>query len=307
MGRTTKMTATKSAAPAKAGAGGKRGVFMDKEKPQHIRLSNIEAAKAVADAVRTSLGPKGMDKMIKDDKENVTITNDGATILQRMKVLHPAARMLVELCKAQDIEAGDGTTTVVVSCGALLDAAKELLSQGSHPTRISDSFQRAATEALKVLDTMKIPFNLTNRDAMIKAAQTSLSSKVINTHSVQMSTICADAVLKVADPEQNHLDLKDIQVISKVGGTLDDTELVDGLCLDQSSMGTTKRMEKQVVINDYSQMDRVLKEERAYTLNLVKAIKKSGANVILCQKSILRDAVSDLAIHYLNKLKIMVL
>jgi len=317
--------AAKPAAKAPAKSGGKRGVFQDKEKPAHIRLSNIEAAKAVADAVRTSLGPKGMDKMIKDDKENVTITNDGATILQRMKVLHPAARMLVELSKAQDIEAGDGTTTVVVICGALLDAAKELLSQGSHPTRISDAFQRAAEEAMKVLDTMAIPFNLTNRDAMIKAAQTSLSSKVINTHSVQMSTICADAVLKVADPDKHHLDLKDIQVISKVGGTLDDTELVDGLCLDQSALGTTKRMEKakvaliqfqlsppktdmenQVVINDYSQMDRVLKEERAYTLNLVKAIKKSGANVILCQKSILRDAVSDLAIHYLNKLKILV-
>ena len=141
-------------------------------------MSNIEAAKAVADAVRTSLGPKGMDKMIKDDKENVTITNDGATILQRMKVLHPAARMLVELSKAQDIEAGDGTTTVVVICGALLEAAKELLAHGSHPTRISDAFQRAASEAMKVLDTMAIPFDLKDRDAMIKAAQTSLSSKV---------------------------------------------------------------------------------------------------------------------------------
>jgi len=319
--------AAAKSAPKAASAGGSkgRGVFQDKEKPQHIRLSNIEAAKAVADAVRTSLGPKGMDKMIKDDKENVTITNDGATILQRMKVLHPAARMLVELSKAQDIEAGDGTTTVVVICGALLEAAKELLAHGSHPTRISDAFQRAASEAMKVLDNMAIPFDLKNRDAMIKAAQTSLSSKVINTHSVQMATICADAVQKVADAEKNHLDLKDIQIVSKVGGTLDDTELVDGLCIDQGALGNTKRMEKakvaliqfclsppktdmenQVVINDYSQMDRVLKEERAYTLNLVKAIKKSGANVLLVQKSILRDAVSDLALHYLNKLKILV-
>jgi len=323
-----RMTAAAAkSAPKAASAGGSkgRGVFQDKEKPQHIRLSNIEAAKAVADAVRTSLGPKGMDKMIKDDKENVTITNDGATILQRMKVLHPAARMLVELSKAQDIEAGDGTTTVVVICGALLEAAKELLAHGSHPTRISDAFQRAASEAMKVLDNMAIPFDLKNRDAMIKAAQTSLSSKVINTHSVQMATICADAVQKVADAEKNHLDLKDIQIVSKVGGTLDDTELVDGLCIDQGALGNTKRMEKakvaliqfclsppktdmenQVVINDYSQMDRVLKEERAYTLNLVKAIKKSGANVLLVQKSILRDAVSDLALHYLNKLKILV-
>ena len=165
-----------------------------------------------------------------------------------------------------------------------------------------------------------------------------------------MSTICCDAVLQVADPEKHTLDLRDIQIVAKVGGTLDNTELVDGLCLDQAAMGTTRRMEKakgkslkfhidlhavgiwnlvwlnlfivaliqfqlsppktdmenQVVINDYSQMDRVLKEERQYTLNLVKAIKKSGANVLLVQKSILRDAVSDLAIHYLNKLKILV-
>jgi T-complex protein 1 subunit delta len=318
-----------AAAPKSGGAGPKssdrKGVFADKEKPAHIRMSNIEAAKAVADSVRTSLGPKGMDKMIKDDKDNVTITNDGATILQRMKVLHPAARMLVELSKAQDVEAGDGTTTVVVVCGALLEAAKQLLSHGIHPTKISDSFQRATEEALTVLDQMSIPFDLTNREAMIKTAATSLSSKVISTHSQLMSTICCDAVLKVANPDSNTLDLKDIQVVPKVGGTLDDTELVDGLCLDQSAMGTTRRMERakvaliqfqlsppktdmenQVVINDYSQMDRVLKEERQYTLNLVKAIKKSGANVLLCQKSILRDAVSDLAIHYLNKLKILV-
>jgi len=279
----------------------------------------------VADSVRTSLGPKGMDKMIKDDKENVTITNDGATILQRMKVLHPAARMLVELSKAQDVEAGDGTTTVVVVCGALLDAAKKLLDHGIHPTRISDAFQRACVEAMKVLESMAIPFDLSNKDAMIRACATSLSSKVISTHSQLMSTICCEAVLQVADPEKFTLDLRDIQIVAKVGGTLDNTELVDGLCLDQAAMGTTRRMEKakvaliqfqlsppktdmenQVVINDYSQMDRVLKEERQYTLNLVKAIKKSGANVLLVQKSILRDAVSDLAIHYLNKLKILV-
>jgi len=233
---------------------------------------------------------------------------------------------LVELSKAQDVEAGDGTTTVVVVCGALLEAAKQLLAHGIHPTKISDSFQRASTEALIVLDTMAIPFDLSNRDAMIKTAATSLSSKVISTHSQLMSQICVDAVLKCVDVNATTLDLKDIQVVPKVGGTLDDTELVDGLCLDQAAMGTTRRMERakiafiqfqlsppktdmenQVVINDYSQMDRVLKEERQYTLNLVKAIKKSGANVLLVQKSILRDAVSDLAIHYLNKLKILVI
>merc|ERR1711990_763258 len=174
----------------------------DNTEKNDCRARNIIAAKAIADCVRTSLGPRGMDKMVIDSKKDVVITNDGATILKKLQVQSPAARMLVELSKAQDIEAGDGTTTVVVICGALLEAAKELLAHGSHPTRISDAFQRAASEAMKVLDTMAIPFDLKDRDAMIKAAQTSLSSKVINTHSVQMATICADAVQKVADAEK---------------------------------------------------------------------------------------------------------
>ncbi|CAG2122664.1 unnamed protein product, partial [Medioppia subpectinata] len=118
--------------------------FKDKEKPSQIRSSNMIAAKAVSDSIRTSLGPKGMDKMIQSANGDVTITNDGATILKQMQVTHPAAKMLVELSKAQDIEAGDGTTTVVVIAGSLLDASQKLLLKGLHPTRISDAFQSAA-------------------------------------------------------------------------------------------------------------------------------------------------------------------
>ncbi|KAL4719452.1 hypothetical protein ACJJTC_016406, partial [Scirpophaga incertulas] len=126
-------------------------VYKDKSKPTDIRLSNINAAKAVSDAIRTSLGPRGMDKMIQAANGEVTITNDGATILKQMSVIHPAAKMLVELSRAQDIEAGDGTTSVVVIAGALLDAAEKLLQKGIHPTVISDGFQNALQLALQVI------------------------------------------------------------------------------------------------------------------------------------------------------------
>merc|ERR1719309_1199565 len=132
----------------------KGGAYVDRDKPAQIRFSNISAAKAVADAIRTSLGPKGMDKMIQDEKGAVTITNDGATILKQMQVLHPAAKMLVELSKAQDIEAGDGTTSVVVIAGALLDACSKLLQKGIHPTTISESFQKAVDKGVEVLTAM---------------------------------------------------------------------------------------------------------------------------------------------------------
>ena len=139
---------------------GKKMQFQNKEKPTEIRDSNIQAAKAVADSVRTSLGPKGMDKMIQDEKGDVTITNDGATILKQMKVLHPAAKMLVELSKAQDIEAGDGTTSVVVIAGSLLNAASKLLGRGLHPTTISDSFQLCAAKSVEILTAMSKPIEL---------------------------------------------------------------------------------------------------------------------------------------------------
>merc|ERR1711910_139323 len=126
-------------------------------KPAEIRTSNIRAAKALSDAIRTSLGPRGMDKMIQDAKGEVTITNDGATILDQMRVIHPAAKMLVELSKAQDIEAGDGTTSVVVICGSLLQAADRLLKKGIHPTSISEAFQKAAVKSVEILTAMANP------------------------------------------------------------------------------------------------------------------------------------------------------
>jgi len=312
------------------GQKGNKSQFKDKEKPVQIRESNIQAAKAVADSVRTSLGPKGMDKMIQDEKGDVTITNDGATILKQMKVLHPAARMLVELSKAQDVEAGDGTTSVVVICGSLLNAALKLLGRGIHPTTISESFQNCALKAEEILTEMSKPVELSDRATLLKSANTSLNSKVVSQYSGILGPMAVDAVLKVTDESNpNLVDLRDIKVIPKIGGTVEDTEFIEGLVLTQKALsgasGGTRRVEKakigliqfclsppktdmenQVVLSDYTQMDRILREERQYTLNLVKQIKKAGCNVLLIQKSILRDAISDLALHFLNKMKILV-
>ena len=295
--------------------------FKNKEKPQEVRRANILAARAVADAIRTSLGPKGMDKMIKTGKGEVLISNDGHTILKHMAVLHPAAKMLVDVSGAQDVEAGDGTTSVVIITGALLGAADKLLNKGIHPTQIAESFQRAAQRSVEILLDMSTKIDLGDRDALIRAASTSLSSKIVGQHSHLLAPLAVDSVLRVV--------VNDIRLIKKVGGTIDDTELVPGVVLTQTvvkSAGGPTRVEKariglvqfqlsppkpdmenNVVVNDYRQMDKILKEERAYILNMCKKIKKAKCNVLLIQKSILRDAVNDLALHFLSRLGIMVI
>ncbi|ORZ35696.1 T-complex protein 1 subunit delta [Catenaria anguillulae PL171] len=322
--------ASAPAASSSSSSGGGMSAFKDKTKPEEVRRSNIIAAKAVADAVRTSLGPRGMDKMIQTGTGEVMITNDGATILKYMSVLHPAARMLVDLSAAQDIEAGDGTTSVVVLAGSLLVAAEKMLSKGIHPTVVAESFLAAAAKAVEILTAMSIPVDLADRASLLQAATTSLNSKVVSQNSHLLSPIAVDAVLKVIDPATaTNVDLRDVRLIKKVGGTIDDTEMMDGLVLTQSvikSAGGPSRIEKakialiqfqlsppkpdmenQIVVNDYRQMDKILKEERQYLLNMCKKIKKAGANVILIQKSILRDAVNELSLHFLAKLKIMVI
>jgi len=291
-------------------------------------LSNIVAGKAVADAVRTSLGPKGMDKMIQTGDGQTLITNDGATIMKHISVIHPAAKMLVDMSNAQDVEAGDGTTSVVVLAGSLLSAAGKLLAKGIHPTTIAEAFQKATKQSVAILHEMSTPLKLADRESLLNAATTSLNSKVVSQYSNLLAPLAVDAVLRVIDPQTAiNVDLRDIRVVTKVGGTIDDTELVDGLVLTQpvlKSAGGPTRVEKakialvqfqlsppkpdmdnQIVVNDYRQMDRILKEERQYLLEMCKKIKKSGCNVILIQKSILRDAVTDLSLHFLSKLKIM--
>lgn len=313
-------TATAKASPSNA-------TFNGREKPQEIRKANIVAARAVADAIRTSLGPKGMDKMIKLKDGKVIISNDGHTILKHMAVLHPVAKMLVSLSGAQDIEAGDGTTSVVVIAGALLAAAQRLLSRGIHPTIVAESFQRAAARSCEILRKMSHPVSLKDRETLIQAASTSLSSKIVSQHSSLLAPISVDSVLEVAEPDEKRVDLSKIRLIKKVGGTIDDTHMVDGVVLTQgvvkSAGGPTRvekariamiqfclsppkpDMENSIVVNDYRQMDRILKEERRYILNICKVIKKSRCNVLLVQKSILRDAVNELALHFLSKMHIL--
>jgi len=299
------------------------------EKGADVRSSNILAARAVADTLRTSLGPKGMDKMIQDARGEVIISNDGATILQQMKLMHPTAKMMAELSKAQDVEAGDGTTSVVVIAGALLGAAERLLSKGIHPQAITEAFLLAAEKAEEVLTEMSIPVDLSNRDQLLQSASTSLNSKVVSQNSDMLAPIAVDAVLKVIDPATAiNVDLSNIRLVKKLGATTDDTELVDGLVLTQKvakAAGGPRRMENAKIgliqfclsapktdmesnlqVRDYAQMDRLLREERTLLAKMVKQIAKTGCNVLLVQKSILRDATTDLSLDFCAKAKILV-
>ena len=168
--------------------------------------------------------------MIQDGKGHVLITNDGATILKQMEVVHPTAKMLVEISKAQDIEAGDGTTSVVVIAGTLLNAAQQLLEKGIHPAAISDGFAVALDKALEVIEGMGQTVDLNDRDQLIQNAITSLSSKVVSHHSDLLAPMAVDAVLKIIDKENDtNVDLRDIHISKKIGGTVDDSELIDGL------------------------------------------------------------------------------
>jgi len=303
--------------------------FKEKEKEKDVRTSNILAAKAVEDLIRTSLGPRGMDKLISSPTGDNVITNDGATILQQIQVRHPAAKMLVELSKSQDVEAGDGTTTVVILAGSLLSASQHLINRGIHPMRISEAFGKAARKAEEILEGMAVPVDLSDRESLIKSAITSLNSKVVSQYSNLLAPLAVDAVLRVIDPKNAiNVDLKNIKVVKKLGGTIDDTEMIDGLVFTQKAShaagGPTRvvnakialvqfqlsapktNVENSIVISDYTQMDRVLREERNYILKLCKDIQKTGCNVLLVQKSILRDAVNELSLHFLAKLKILV-
>lgn len=261
--------------------------FKAQDKPDEVRRSNISAARAVSDAIRTSLGPKGMDKMIQTPQGEVVITNDGATILKHMAVMHPAARMLVELSQAQDVEAGDGTTSVVVVAGSLLGAAEKMLNKGIHPTIIAESFQRAATKAVQYLEEISTPVDLADKESLLRAASTSLNSKIVSQYSSVLAPIAVRAVTRLLDPAASavapskssadassasapggsaaapsskaalsgqdssssaSVDLRDIRIVKKVGGTIDDTELIEGgLVLEQNVVtgsGGPSRMEK---------------------------------------------------------------
>merc|ERR1711957_477715 len=230
---------------------------------------------------------------------DVVITNDGATILKKLQVQSPAARMLVELSKAQDIEAGDGTTTVVVIAGALLNSARDLLTK-LHPNVISRSFRMAADHCVKVLDDMSAPIAEDDHEMLVKICSTALNSKVISGHSNMLAPMAVNSVEAVTTPGTTYCDLDDIKVLKCFGGTIDDSERVDGIVFPKKAShfaeGPTRienakigliqfcisppktDMENNVVVSDYGHMDRILREEKAYILKIVKAIKACGCS-----------------------------
>ncbi|MGZ4947435.1 MAG: thermosome subunit beta [Halobacteriota archaeon] len=287
---------------------------------QEAQGSNIQAARAVANAVRTTLGPKGMDKMLVDSIGDVVITNDGATILKEMDIEHPAAKMVVEVAKTQDDEVGDGTTTAAVLVGELLREAEELLSDDVHPTIIAAGYNLASRKAVEVLDTMTI----SGDDATLKnVAKTAITGKGAEMMLSKIAEIVVEAVKLVAEDEDGKkiVDLDDISVVRRYGASADDSRLVHGLIIDKEKvhplMPTAVRdakiallnvgleiekteIDAKIEINDPSQMQSFWDEEERRLEGIANKVIDSGANVVFCQKGI-----DDLVQHYLAKAGIL--
>ncbi|MBD3354100.1 MAG: thermosome subunit, partial [Candidatus Lokiarchaeota archaeon] len=214
--------------------------------------NNVAAAKVIAEAVRTSLGPRGMDKMLVDQFGDVTITNDGATILKEIDVQHPAAKMLVEVAKTQDDEVGDGTTTAVVIAGELLKRAAKLLEQKIHPTIITEGFRKATLKALEILDEIGKKVDPKDKDVLMNAAMTSMSSKIINENKQEMAKIAVESSLLVAEEVAGNfkVDLDRIQIQKKEGESVDATSLIKGIILDKEIVNPamSKRIENAKIL-----------------------------------------------------------
>ncbi|VDP96345.1 unnamed protein product [Echinostoma caproni] len=215
-------------------------IFRDQEKKKRLtgieaHKSHILAAKSVANTLRTSLGPKGLDKLLVSPDGDITVTNDGRTILDKMDVEHEIAKLLVQLSQSQDDEIGDGTTGVVVLAGALLEQAEQLLDRGLHPIRIADGFELAAQKCLEVLNEISDHFEFSEMDKepLIKTAMTALGSKIVNRCQRQFAEIAVDAILAVADLERRDVDFELIKVEGKVGGRLEDSLIVKGVIIDK--------------------------------------------------------------------------
>jgi len=268
--------------------------------------SNILAAKSISSIIRTSLGPKGMDKIMISQDGDVTITNDGATILSQMHVDHQVAKLLVELSTSQDEEIGDGTTGVVVLAGALLEQAEKLLDRGMHPVRIAEGYEKAASVAIETLQkiTERVEFSDDNKEPLVRTAMTTLSSKIINVHKRQMAEIAVNAVLSVADISRNDVNFDMIRVEGKPGGSLEDTELVNGIVIDKDF--SHPQMPKQVKdakicvltcpfeppkpktkhkleISSKEAYEKLYQQEQKYFTDMVQQVKDSGANLVICQ------------------------
>jgi len=293
------------------------------EKGRDAQKNNIAAAKLVADLVKSSLGPRGLDKMLVDSLGDVTITNDGATILKEIDAQHPTAKMMVEISKTIDTEVGDGTTSSVIFAGTLLAKAEELLSKDVHSSVIIDGFQAAAEKSLEILDEISKKVQSDDKEILLKIAATSMESKLISEDSDILSRIVVDAVLKITETkkEKSTVDLDNIKVEKKAGGSITDTALVKGIVLDKeivhsgmptkiqqakiALINTALEVEKtemsaEIRINDPTQMQMFLEEENRMLKTMVDKLHTVGANVVICQKGI-----DDMAQHFLAKYGIL--
>jgi thermosome len=291
-------------------------------KGRDAQKNNITAAKLIAEIVRSSLGPRGMDKMLVDTLGDVTITNDGATILKEIDVQHPAAKMMVEISKATDNEVGDGTTSTVVLAGSLLSKAEELIAKDVHPTVIVDGYRMASEKAIEILKKASTKVDAADRQILGKIARTSMASKLVSVNAEPLSKIVVDAVIAIAEKASDNsnnlkVDVDSIKVEKKAGGSIEDTKLIQGIVLDKEVVhgAMPKRIEDakiallnaaleiektemsaEIRISEPQQMQMFLEEENRMLKSMVDKISASGANVLLCQKGI-----DDLAQHYLAK------
>ncbi|MBT3441072.1 MAG: thermosome subunit [Euryarchaeota archaeon] len=302
---------------------GQAPIFILKDGTQRTRgrtaqSNNIAAAKAVADAVRSTLGPKGMDKMLVDSMGDVVITNDGATILKEMDIDHPAAKMIIEVAKTQEQHCYDGTTSAVVLSGELLKRSEDLIEQNVHPTVICEGFRLAAEKAVELLEAHGI--STENQDSVLmEVAKTALTGKSAGAVKSFMADICVRAVnaVGIIEDEERIVDLSDIKVEKRQGGSIKDSTLIDGILLDKErvhagmprSISDAKialinsaievkktEVDAKIQITDPNQLALFLEEEENYIRGLVEKIQASGATVLICQKGI-----DELAQHYMSK------
>lgn len=286
---------------------------------KEARRNNIMAARVVGEVLRTTLGPRGMDKMLIDSLGDITITNDGATVLNEIEVEHPAAKMMVEIAKTQDDMVGDGTTTAVVLAGELLKKAEELLEQNIHPTIMVSGYRKAALKAVETINNLGIQVELTDRATLKKVAVTSMASKAIGAAKDHLADIAVDAIRQIVEKrgDRTIADIDNIQTIKKTGKSLLESQLVNGLVIDKEVVhpGMPKLVEKakialidcaleiekteisaEIRIHDPAQMKAFLDQENKMLQDMVNKVKASGANVVFCQKGI-----DDMAQHFLAK------
>ncbi|MBN1540260.1 MAG: thermosome subunit, partial [Candidatus Thermoplasmatota archaeon] len=290
----------------------------DRKSGKGAQVNNIAAAKAIADAVRTTLGPKGMDKMLVDSMGDVVITNDGVTILKEVDVEHPAAKMVIEVAKTQDEQCGDGTTTAVIFAGELLKLAEALIEKNIHPTLITEGYRLAAEKAVEVLG--KTAMNLEDdADALIKIAKTSMTGKSAGDKKELLADIVVKAVQSIVEERdgKKRADIDNIKVEKKQGGSINDTELIEGIIVDKErvheGMPTfienpsialvnaafevkKTEVDAKIQITDPNQFQAFLANEENYLKKMAVKVEESGANVVFCQKGI-----DDLAQHFLAK------